>query len=364
MVFVNPTTGKQVLTILELEGMYPDTTLEDAIFAAQSPHAHDYEVRFVRGNLSVGGDGPMMGIESLSDELCKSVDGLMVFRHYLTRKDIDRFTQCKVVVRMGVGYDRLDRVALGERNITVCNVPDYGTNEIADHALALALSLRRGILLHHELQRSDPPAPWQVIDTPLVSRLQKAVFGIVGLGRIGTAVALRAKAFGWDVIFYDPYLSNGVDKALQLTRVRSLAELFQRASTVSLHCPHTRETRRLIDSSLLSLLQPGSVLINTSRGEVVDLDGVEEALRSGKLAGVALDVLPVEPIPDDEAAVHPLIKAYRAKDGWLRGRMVLTPHSAFHSPESLFDIRIKSAQTMREVLIDGLDTNVILPTME
>ncbi|GAA5925384.1 hypothetical protein JCM1841_002828 [Sporobolomyces salmonicolor] len=353
MVFVSPTTGKQVLTILELEGMYLDTELEDAIFAAQSPHAHDYEINFVRGNLSIGGDGPMLGIETLSDELCKSVDGLIVFR-----------LQAKVVVRMGVGYDRLDRVALGERNITVCNVPDYGTNEIARHALALTLALRRGILLHHELQRGDPPAPWQVVDTPLVSRLQKAVFGIVGLGRIGTAVAMRAKAFGCDVIFYDPYLSNGVDKALQLTRVRSLPELFQRASTISIHCPHTHETRRLVDASPLSLLQPRSVLVNTARGEVVDLDGVDAALRSGQLAGVALDVLPVEPTPDDARSLHPLLEAYRAEAEWLTGRMVLTPHSAFRSPESLFDIRVKSAQTMREVLIDGLDTNIIRPTME
>ena len=100
---------------------------------------------------------------------------------------------------MGVGYDRLDRVALAKRGITVCNVPDYGTEEIADHALGLVLSLRRGILLHHDMQRADPPAPYCLIDGPLVARSRGATFGILGLGRIGTAVALRAKAFGWSV---------------------------------------------------------------------------------------------------------------------------------------------------------------------
>src|ERR1700712_963063 len=112
------------------------------------------------------------------------------------------------VVRMGVGYDRLDRVALAKRNVTVCNVPDYGTAEIADHALSLALSLRRGVLLHHDRQRQPYVYPWMYIDTPLGSRIQTATFGIRGLGRIGTAACLRAKAFGWNVLFYDPYLPN------------------------------------------------------------------------------------------------------------------------------------------------------------
>jgi len=109
-------------------------------------------------------------------------------------EDLALFPNLKVIVRMGVGYDRLDRVALAERNVTVCNVPDYGTCEIADHALALALSLRRGVLLHHEHQRGETPAPWMYIESPLVQRLQQHTFGILGLGRIGKAAALRAKA--------------------------------------------------------------------------------------------------------------------------------------------------------------------------
>lgn len=119
---------------------------------------------------------------------------------------------------MGVGYDRLDRVALTKSNVTVCNVPDYGTSEVADHAFALALSLRRGILVHNDRQRASPPAPWVVIDTPLVRRLQRSTFGILGLGRIGTAAALRAKAFGFHVLFFDPYSPNGFDKSLDIVR--------------------------------------------------------------------------------------------------------------------------------------------------
>ncbi|KAI5476122.1 C-terminal-binding protein [Pseudohyphozyma bogoriensis] len=355
---VAKTAGKTKVLVLELEGMAPDGIEEAAIFSA--PPEHNFEVEFLRAGLG-GGDGPLTPLSTLSDELCARVDGLLVFRHYLTREDIARFTNLKVVVRMGVGYDRLDRVALAEKGVTVCNVPDYGTAEIADHALALALTLRRGVLLHHEHQRHQPPAPWVVIHNPLVARIQGATFGVLGLGRIGTAAALRAKAFGWNVIFYDPYLSNGVDKSLALERVRTLDELFARSTTLSIHCPNTRETKGMINSRLINLMPPGAIIVNTARGECVDLDAVEEGLKSGRLAGAGLDVLAVEPIPEP---AHPLIQAYRNKEEWLEGRLVITPHAAFYSPSSLDDIRTNSAQTIRNVLLDGGKSNVILPTQE
>jgi len=228
--------------------------------------------------------------------------------------------------------------------------------------MGLALSLRRGILLHNETQRADPPAPWMYIDTPLVSRLQGATFGILGLGRIGTAVALRAKAFGCNVLFYDPYLPNGVDKSLGVERTRDIRELFRRSTTLSIHCPCTRETRGMVGYDLLKLLPRGAVFVNTARGEIVDLDGVERCLEEGIISGAGLDVLPEEPIPDDN--VHPLIQAYRQKEPWLMGRAVITCHTAFYSPESFVDIRVKSAETMRDVLIDGMQSNVITPDME
>ena len=263
---------------------------------------------------------------------------------------------------MGVGYDRLDRAACAKKGVTVCNIPDYGTAEVADHALALALSLRRGILLHNDRQRATPPAPWQYFITPLVARLQRSTFGILGLGRIGTAAALRAKAFGFHVLFYDPYLLNGVDKSLDIERTKDIKDLFRRSNVLSMHCPNTRETTNMVGYDLLSLLPKGSVLVNTGRGEVLDLNGVQRCLEEDILAGAGLDVLPQEPIPEDD--VHPLIQAYRNKEGWLEGRMVLTCHTAFFSPESFDDIRTKSAETIRDVLIDGGRSNVITPDME
>jgi C-terminal binding protein len=265
---------------------------------------------------------------------------------------------------MGVGYDRLDRAALASANVLVCNVPDYGTNEIADHAMALVLSLRRGILLHHDRQRAPYLYPYTVIDSPLILRNQRSTFGIIGLGRIGTAVALRAKAFGYHVIFYDPYLPNGADKALDIERCGTIRELFKRSTTLSIHVACTRETRNFLSYDLVSLMPRGAVLVNTSRGEVLQLDAVERCLKEGILSGAGLDVLPEEPIPKDN--VHPLITAYREKEEWLVGRLVLTCHTAFYSPQSFVDIRVKSAETMRRVLVDGVrgvQGNIIEPDM-
>jgi len=338
-------TSVAQLTVLEPEGMYPDTDLEQEVFGPGVEFLH--------------GGAPHTGtLDALPDALCAKVDGLQIFRHWLTPKDIARFPKLRVVVRMGVGYDRLDRTACAARGITVCNVPDYGTQEVADHAVALALGLRRGLFLHHEMQRSDPPAPWRYVDSPLIRRAEVQGFGIVGLGRIGMAVALRAKAFGFKVRFYDPHLPNGVDRALGITRARTLEELMRGADVLSIHAPDTRETRGMIGARELAWLPEGAVVVNTARGTSLDIDALEASLRSGHIAGAGLDVIPVEPPVEP---VPGLVAAYRAKEAWLQGRVVITPHSAFHTPEAWLDIRRKSAETMRDVLLLGLSTNVILP---
>lgn len=332
-----------MLTVLEPEAMYPDTVLEHEILGPT--------VRVLRGGAPHDRDLSLLG-----DEVCAEVDGLFIFRHWLRAADIARFPKLKVVVRMGVGYDRLDRKILAERQVRVCNVPDYGTMEVADHAISLALALRRGIILHHDAQRRG--APWRYIDSPMIQRPQTRTFGIVGLGRIGTAVALRAKAFGWRVVFFDPHLANGVDRALGIERARSLADLLRQADTLSLHTPLTPGTIGMIGAAELALLPPGALVINTSRGPVMDIEALHDAMRDGRLAGAGLDVVPVEPPIDP---LPRLMVAYRDRAPWLEGRLVITPHSAFHTPEAWADIRRKSAETMRDVLIDGLRTNLIAP---
>ena len=257
---------------------------------------------------------------------------------------------------MGVGYDRIDRAEAGRRGIVVCNVPDYGTTEVADHAIALAVALRRGLLLNHEAQQGPAPS-WDTIKDPVIRRFGSQGFGIVGLGRIGTAVALRAKALGFRVSFYDPHLPNGVELALGLGRAPSLDALLAGADVLSVHVPQTRHTLGLLGAAQFAALPPGAVVVNTARGGTMDFDALLAALRSGHVAAAGLDVMPVEPPVEP---VHPLLQAYRSREPWLLGRLIVTPHSAYWTPEADWDIRIKSAETMARAL-GNAPQNVIRP---
>ncbi len=305
---------------------------------------------------------PVKAIKELAAADCAEVEGLMIMRLAVSREDIARFPKLKCIVRMGVGYDKLDRVAAAERNILICNVPDYGTSEVADHAITLAMTLRRGIIHYHDTQRATPTAPWKPVTTGgLVRRTGVQTFGVLGLGRIGTAAALRAKALAFRVVFFDPHLPNGAELAIGVERARSLEELLRQTDTLSIHSPLTRETRGLIGGRELAMLQPGAVLVNTARGGIVDLDGVYDQLKSNHLAAAGLDVVPVEPPVEP---LHKLITAYRAREPWLIGRLVMTPHAAYYSPQAEHDTRVKGAETMRAALLSNRPQNVITPDMD
>lgn len=334
------------LTVLYAEGQAADDALEREIFGDG--------VTIMRRTLA--------SLSELSPAECAEVDGLMVLRFPVTRDDIARFPRLKCVVRMGVGYDRVDRAACAERGVLVCNVPDYGTSEVADHAITLALSLRRGIIHYHDTQRASPVAPWRPVTTGgLVRRLGVQTFGIVGLGRIGTAAALRAKALGFRVMFFDPHLPNGAELAIGVERARTLDALLRETDVLTIHTPLTRETRGLIGPAEIAKLRPNGILVNTARGPIVDLDAVYEHLKSGHLAGAGLDVVPVEPPVEP---LPKLIAAYRAREPWLLGRLVITPHAAYYSPEASHDTRVKAAETMRAALLSNKPQNVISPEMD
>lgn len=274
----------------------------------------------------------------------------------MDRAVIAQLTRCRIIVRAGVGFDHIDLDAAAEAGIPVCNTPDYGTSEVADHAIGLLLGLCRGIVSYHQALAADPIAGFDYSKAPLVRRLRGTTFGIVGLGRIGTATALRAKAFGMRVVAYDPYVSRGTEIALSVDRVESLAELLGQSDVVSLHCPLTRETRNMIDAGALARMKRHAVLINTARGAVVDVPALLDALRQGVIAGAGLDVLPAEPpSSDDEIAA-----AYRgARDPMIGGRLILTPHAAWSSPESAADARRLSAETAMLYLREGRLRNLV-----
>jgi len=267
---------------------------------------------------------------------------------------LDRAPGVRIITRLGVGYDLIDLAAAGRRGIPVCNVPDYGTTEVADHAIALMLGFLRGIVRYDEAFRDDA-AGWDFRLAGLVRRLSGTRLGIVGIGRIGSAVALRAKALGMSVAAFDPYAPRGHELALGIARAESLDALLGAADVVSLHTPLSAETRHLIDADRVAAMAEGAILINTSRGGVVDLDAVEAGLRAGRIGAAGLDVFETEPPP----AEHPLLHAWRAREPWLAGRLIVTPHAAFYSPASVRDMREKAVLTCADFLAGGQPRNCV-----
>jgi C-terminal binding protein len=285
----------------------------------------------------------------------EDADAIMLY-HFLalTRKTIERLNRCKLIVRCGVGYDNVDHVLARDRGIPVANVPDYGTEEVADSAIGLMMALTRGIARLNSLLRAGV-GPWSYAQVVPLRRLRGRVIGIVGLGRIGTAVALRAKALGMDVVFYDPYKPSGYDKALGIRRVERADELFTQSHVLSLHCPLTDETFHLLNRRTMALLPAGAYLINTARGAIVDTMALPEALASGHLAGAGIDVLEQEPPPPD----HPLMVAWRDPNHAAHHRLIVNPHLAFYSEEGLMDMRISGSIACRKALCGQPIPNVV-----
>lgn len=238
-----------------------------------------------------------------------------------------RLKNCVALIRNGVGFDSVEIAAARELGIPVCNVPDYGTEEVADHAIALIMALCRQLF---PLDAEAKSLGWVIRVEQRLRRLRELTLGIVGLGRIGTATALRAKALGFKVIFHDPYLPNGADKAVGVERVRSLDELLARSDVLSLHCPLNEETRHLIAERELSLMKPGAFVVNTARGAVIKKGAILAALREGRIAGAGLDVVEDEPLKTAEEAAAP--------------NLIVTCHAAFCSVESKIEMRATSAR--------------------
>ena len=274
----------------------------------------------------------------------------------IDRAFIAMLKRCRIIVRAGVGFDHIDLEAAAEAGIPVANTPDYGTSEVADHAMALMLALRRGIVAYHQHLVADPLAGFDFAVAPLVRRLRGRTFGVVGLGRIGTATALRARAFGMDVIAYDPYVSRGTEIAVGVERTETLGALLAASDVVSLHTPLTEETRGMINAATLRAMRRDAILINTARGAIVDVPALIDALRDRVIAGAGIDVLPVEPPAADDA----IAVAYRDRHDPLVGdRLLLTPHAAWSSPESVSDARRLAVETAMLYLREGKLRNLV-----
>ncbi|RKN46941.1 C-terminal binding protein [Streptomyces hoynatensis] len=252
----------------------------------------------------------------------------------MTRRVLASLAPGGTVIRYGIGYDNVDVEAARALGVRVANVPDYGTETVADHAVACLLALLRRLPWY---DRSIRERGWVTpAEAGPVPSFSATTVGLVGTGQIGRAVHRRLRAFGFTVLASDPYATppQGPEEGPELVGLR---ELLGRADAVSLHAPATPETHHLIGRENLALMREGAVLVNTSRGPLVDTEALAEALRSGRLAGAALDVFDPEPLP----AGSPL-----------RGlpNVVLTPHAAFYSTDSLDALQRLAAEEAARAL--------------
>lgn len=283
------------------------------------------------------------------------VDAIMMYHTLvLTPASIGRLRNCKLIVRCGVGVDNVDHAFAASRGIPVANVPDYGTEDVADSAIGMMLALTRGIhTLNSKLR--DARGKWSYTEIAPLRRLRGATYGVIGLGRIGTASALRAKALGMDVVFYDPFKPDGYDKSLGVRRAERMEDLLGQAYVVTLHCPLTPQTQNLMNAESIRLMPRSSYLINTARGGIVDVNAIPDALASGHLAGAGIDVLPTEPPSGDE----PILRAWRDPAHPAHDRLILNPHSAFYSEQGFDDMRTSGAKACRKALLGEPIPNVV-----
>ena len=277
--------------------------------------------------------GPEVAVESGSPPWSgDDVVGLLSFDP-VTAADIDGLPSLQVIATPSVGFDHVDVDAATRHGIWVCHVPDYCVDEMADHALALLLALARGVV---ELDRSVRAGLWSYEAAGPLQRVADIRLGVIGFGRIGRALASRGRALGMDVCAHDPFVS-GEDIAAAGVRPATLGELLQASTAVSLHAPLTAETRRLLGRRELELLPDGAYVVNVSRGGLVDADALLEALENGRLGGVALDVLDVEPpSPDSPAPVAP--------------RLVVNPHAGWYSERAEDAVVRRATEAVRDAL--------------
>jgi D-3-phosphoglycerate dehydrogenase len=268
-------------------------------------------------------------------EATRDADGLLAVLHeQIDREVIENLRHCRAIVRCGIGYDNIDVEAATERGIWVANVPDANYREVATHAMAMILALSRRLPAYDRATHADGWASMAL--GAGIRRADNQVLGLLGMGRIGSLVAKIAGSVGFQVQAHDPYLdpAQGAATGVELA---NLDQVIQTSDIVSLHLPLTEETKRIIDAEALARMKQGAILVNVSRGGLVDEAALAAALASGHLAGAGVDVWEREPPEAD----NPLLNCPTA---------LLSPHAAYLSQDSFAEIRHKAFQEVARVL--------------
>lgn len=292
--------------------------------------------------------------EQLADNLHEDIEVLLVWHEHITKEYIDKLPNLKAIIRYGVGYDALDIEYAKQKDIYACNTPDYGTEEVSDTAIAMIMNIARGISRYDYLCR-DYDGTWQENTLKNIKRNSDYKLGVIGAGRIGGSVLLKANALRFDTCFYDPYLSYGTEKMFNSKRIEELDKLLETCDIISINCPLTTETKGMINEAFVKKMKKGSSLVNTARGAIVkDLDIFYEPLKSGDINCINFDVLPSEP-PKDGL----LINAWKNREKWLDGRVLINPHTAYYSQKAYFEMRQKAALNAKRIVEGKKPINIV-----
>ena len=265
------------------------------------------------------------------DDVIRDCQGAKVLLNQyapMNEKVFKNVTSLGCVVRYGVGVDNIDVDVATRYGVQICNVPDYGVNEVADHALSLMLALVRKIPFINALTKEGI---WDYQNAIPIHRGKTQVVGIIGVGRIGTAFAERVASMGYRVLGCDIEYGKPVRRFPEFVEFMDLDALLKQSDIVSIHCSLNERTKSLLNASNLSKMKKGSYLVNVSRGGIVDEQDMLDAIGRNHLAGVAIDVASKEPLPKG----HPLLSS---------DKIIVTPHMAWYSEEAAIELKRKCAE--------------------
>lgn len=266
-------------------------------------------------------------------EVAKDADAIINQYAPLSERVLRSLTKCKVISRYGVGVDTIDLAVAKELGIKVCNVPDYGIEEVSNHTLALLMAWTRKIV---ELNNAVKNGVWDFGIGKPIYRFENRVLAIFGFGRIPRRVIEKIQPLGLTLVGYDPFVSEEVMASYGVKKV-DLQEALQVGDILSFHVPLVEETKHLLNQETLKILKDGVFIINTARGQIIETEALIEGLKTNKIAGAALDVVEFEPIPKD----HELLTF---------NNVYITPHSAFYSVEAIEELRTKATKNVVDVL--------------
>lgn len=332
-----------MITLMQSRISYDLVSADEAILIADCDHDSINMERLVAE--AAGVPLTLATCRTEEDVIAAARDATAIILQYapITARVMDALPKLRVVGRYGVGVDTIDVRAASERGIAVCNVPDYGTEDVSDHAVALIADASRGVTA---FDRAIRAGQYSIESQRPLHRFNARRVGVIGAGLIGRATARKARGLGFDVVAADPTFAVG--DIVEGTPIVSLDDLLREADVVSLHVPLIAATRHLINAAALAKMKPSAILVNTCRGGVVDTDALVDALERRSIRAAALDVFEEEPI----GASHPLAQSPHT---------VLTPHVAWYSEESFLELKERVTKNviaaLRGELIDVVNAS-------